>query len=379
LSGDREWLSRVWPGVKRALSYARQHWDTDGDGILDGRQHNTYDIEFYGPNPLCSIYYLAGLQAVRELAGVMREPALAEECRTAFLASSRRLDEILWNGEYYIQRLANVDAYPYQHGSGCLSDQLLGQLQARILGLGDLLPAGHVRGAIKAVYDHNFRRGFQDHFNCQRTYALNDESGLILCSWPDGHKPRLPFVYSDEVWTGVEYQVASHLIYEGWLEEGLAIVKAVRERHDGTRRSPWDEVECGHHYARSMSSWGLLLALSGFQCSVPVRSIRFRPALDVTGFRTVFCNGKAWGTFEQRQEVRVVRVRIQVDHGILELEKIGLSIPGTAQSVRFTGGGREILLDYGQEESQLEIEIHPGVSIQPGQTIQLTILLVDLR
>jgi uncharacterized protein (DUF608 family) len=132
-----------------------------------------------------------------------------------------------------VQLLDDVDAYRYQHGKGCLSDQLLGQLHARVLGLGDLLPSGHVRMALQAIHKYNFRKDFHDHANCQRTYVLNDESGLILCSWPMGGRPRFPFVYSDEVWTGIEYHVAAHLIYEGLREEGP------RDRESGTRSSRW--------------------------------------------------------------------------------------------------------------------------------------------
>jgi non-lysosomal glucosylceramidase len=309
LSGNRDWLRGIWPGVKRAMAFAPVQWDTDGDGVLDGRQHNTYDIEFYGPNPLSMIYYLAALRATEALAAAMDEPDLAARARGAFERGSVRFDELCWDGEYYIQRIADVDAHKYQHGEGCLSDQLLGQLQARILGLGDLLPPEKVRAAIKAVYAHNFRRSLVGHANAQRTYALNDEPGLLLCTWPDAanqHRPRFPFVYSDEVWTGIEYQVAAHLIYEGWLVEGLEIVAAARGRHDGIRRNPWDEVECGHHYSRAMSSWALLLALSGFQCDVDGKRMRFAPVTDASTepsvFRSFWSCGLAWGTYEQRHD-----------------------------------------------------------------------------
>nr|MBA3947722.1 hypothetical protein [Herpetosiphonaceae bacterium] len=306
LSGDREWLNKVWPGVKRALSYATQHWDTDGDGVLDGRQHNTYDIEFYGPNPLCGLYYLAGLRAVEALAEVMNEPALAERCRATFERGSKRLDELLWNGSYYVQRLADVNAHKYQHGLGCLSDQMLGQLQARILNLGDLVPAEHSKTALASIFAHNFKRSFSRHTNTQRSYVLNDEAGLLMCSWPEGGRPKYPFVYSDEVWTGTEYHVAAHLIYEGHVAEGLEIVEALRARHDGVRRNPWNEVECGHHYARSMSSWALLLALSGAHCDMGRKELSFAPVLEIVpdqdAFTTFWSTGLAWGTYTQQRD-----------------------------------------------------------------------------
>lgn len=306
LGGDRAWLATLWPGIKRAIAYAGEHWDHDHDGVLDGKQHNTYDIEFYGPNPLSSIYYLGALRAAEQMARVMAEESLALHYREIFERGSRRLDDMLWQGEYYRQALDDVDAYKYQHGEGCLSDQLLGQLHARLLGLGDLLPREHIRQAVKAIYDHNFRTSFSNHTNCQRTYVLNDEAGLLMCTWPHGGRPRLPFVYSDEVWTGVEYQVAAHLLAEGWVEEGLELVQAVRDRHDGIRRNPWDEVECGHHYARSMSSWMLLLALSGFHCDLDQQTMAFAPLEQISTeqdrLSTFWSNGVAWGTYTQHKD-----------------------------------------------------------------------------
>ena len=303
LSGDRDWLNQIWPGVKRALVFASHHWDTDGDGVLDGKQHNTYDIEFYGPNPLCVGYYLAALRAGEELAKVLDDADFAIRCRKTFEKGKLQIDEVLWNGEYFIQQLADVDAYPYQHGKGCLSDQLLGQLHADLLGLGDVFPPDHVRSAAKSIVQYNFKPDLSRHVNCQRTFALGDEAGLILCSWPSGGQPKFPFPYSDEVWTGIEYHVAAHLIRVGLVEEGLEIVRAARLRHDGFRRSPWDEVECGHHYARSMSAWMLLLALSGFSCNAARKEVNFDPVTsDSTlsnSFRTFWTNGLSWGIYEQ--------------------------------------------------------------------------------
>jgi non-lysosomal glucosylceramidase len=304
VSGDKVWLDQVWPGIKRAIAFTAAHWDTDGDGLLDGKQHNTYDIEFYGPNPLCAIYYLAALRAVEELAGVMGEPELAEKCRVTFTSGHQRVEDVLWNGSFYAQHLPNYDDYHYQVGLGCLSDQLLGQMHARLLGLGDIVPVEHAASALKAIFTHNFKHDFYEHVNCQRTYALNDEAGLILCSWPNGGQPRFPFPYSDEVWTGIEYQVAAHMIAEGYVTEGVEIVSAARARHDGVRRNPWNEVECGHHYARSMSSWALLLAASGFHCDLGRGEMSFAPVMEtftnLAYFTSFWSTGRGWGIYTQR-------------------------------------------------------------------------------
>lgn len=300
LSGDTEFLRSVWPGATRALDFAFKHWDSDGDFVLDSQQHNTYDIEFYGPNSHINSVFFAALKAGAEMAEAMGEPERAERYRKAFEQGSERMDKMLWDGDYYVQRIADVDEHRYQYGIGCLSDQLFGQFLAHVTGLGYVLPEDHVKKAIHSVFRNNFRKELATHHSVQRGYAFNDEAGLVLCSWPRGGRPRLPFVYSDEIWTGIEYQVAAHLIYEGYVDEGLSIVKAVRDRQDGYRRSPWDEIECGHHYARSMSSWALLTALSGFQCDMTKGIVNFKPVLNAEDFRTFWSTGKAWGVYTQK-------------------------------------------------------------------------------
>lgn len=324
LTGDDDFLKELWPNVKKTVNYAFISWDLDGDFVLDGEQHNTYDIEFYGPNPLTGIYLLGALRAAQEMAIYLGETDTANKYHGGFVRSAKRLDELLWNGEYYVQRLDDVNQYKYQHGLGCLSDQLLGQQLAHLFGLGYLLPKERVAQAIQSVYKYNFKTDFTNHVNCQRTYVLNDEQGLLLCSWPNGGRPRLPFVYSDEVWTGIEYHVATHLIYEGFIDEGLTVVKAVRDRHDGIRRNPWNEVECGHHYARSMSSWGLLVALTGFEYDMARGTMKFDPVLRKDNFTTFWSTGRAWGTYSQKknEESGESEIEVKVLYGDLSGVKI---------------------------------------------------------
>ncbi len=297
LTGDRQFLRDLWPNVRKTLAYALATWDTDGDGLPDGQQHNTYDIEFFGPNPLTAFLMVGALRAATAMAWRLDDGEAAERYARLARRGAEQVEQLLWNGEYYRQVLADVDAHAYQFGDGCLSDQLLGQQLAHIAGLGHLAAPEHVRAAIDSVWRFNFRRPMGAYVNLQRTFVMPDESGLLLCSWPRGGQPRLPFVYSDEVWSGTEYQVASHLIYEGAVQAGIELVKAVRDRYDGRRRNPWDEVECGHHYARSMASWALLTALSGFTCDVEQRTLRFKPALESSSFAVLFTCSAGWGIY----------------------------------------------------------------------------------
>ncbi|MBI4475095.1 MAG: glycine cleavage system aminomethyltransferase GcvT [Acidobacteria bacterium] len=165
---------------------------------------------------------------------------------------------------------------------------------------------------------HNFRNPIGGFDNVQRVYALQDEAGLLLCSWPHGNRPALPFVYSDEVWTGIEYQVAAHLIYEGLVDEGLRVVKAARDRHDGVRRNPWNEFECGWHYARALSSWAVLQALSGVRYSAVEKSLTFNPKLKPP-FKCVVAAGTAWGLLT----VEKTKATFEVRYGRLALRKFG--------------------------------------------------------
>jgi uncharacterized protein (DUF608 family) len=317
-SGDDGFLKELWPHARRALEFAFDHeeWDPDEDGLLEGEQHNTYDIEFYAPNALSQSWYLGALSAGAEMARALGETAVADRYESVLESGREGTDDRLWNGEFFEQDIEDVNAHRYQYGEGCLSDQLLGQWYATALDLENVLPSEHVRRALESIYNHNFRTDLSEHVNYQRTYALNDESGLVLCSWPDGGQPDYPFVYSDEVWTGIEYQVASHLIGEGLVEKGLELVRTVRQRHDGQKRNPWDEFECGNHYARAMASWavyealcGLSVDLTGRRDDINEHGFSVDPALDGEGFRCFWITGESWGIYDDNEGIDVLYER----------------------------------------------------------------------
>src|SRR5699024_7343399 len=117
--------------------------------------------------------------------------------------------------------------------------------------------------ALNSIFKYNFKKSMRNEFNAARIYALNDEAGVKICAWPDdADKPFIPITYSDEVFNGMEYQVATHMIQEGMLSEGFEIVKGIRDRFDGENRNPWNEFECGSNYARSLASFALIPAIS---------------------------------------------------------------------------------------------------------------------
>ncbi len=303
ISGDYDWLRRLWPEVKTSMDFCIAQWDPRHRGIIEEPHHNTYDIEFWGPNGMCTSFYLGALTAFMEMCKAVGEPATFY--RDLFLKGKRYTETELYNGEYFVQKVSwkglnakdptavegawNIDYSPealllfrkegpkYQYGNGCLSDGVLGAWLARVCGISDpILDGPKVRSHLKSVHYHNLKSTLVDHVNPQRpSYALGNEGGLLLCTWPYGEEPTLPFVYSDEVWTGIEYQLASHLIMEGMVEEGLEIVRTCRKRYDGRIRNPFNEYECGSWYARAMSSYSLLQALTGLRYDAVEKALYF--------------------------------------------------------------------------------------------------------
>ena len=390
IGNDEAWLRRVWPLAKRALEFAWKYWDADQDGVMEGVQHNTYDQEFWGPNTMTGSLYLGALRAGEELARVVGDEDSAATYRELFRKGSAWTDRNLFNGEYYEQRVNPRAAaiwpkryrdiidrgkddrfknWPrWQFGKGCLSDQLIGQWIAMMLGLGRLYDRRKVRKTLRSIFRYNWRANLSDHVCMLRIYALNDEAGLLIGTWPRGGRPGKPFWFTDEVWCGIEYQVASHLIYEGFVEEGATVVKGARDRYRGARRNPWDEIECGHHYARSMASYALLTALSGFQYSAPDAAIGFAPSVFDKDFRTFFSVASGWGQYSQRVRGKHAALAIRVDWGELAVGRIATPLIRKGSKITVTAAGRR---RAARAEAGAAV-LDEAVTIRQGQTLRIT-------
>jgi len=344
LSGDSDMLQKLWPKVRKALAFCwlPGGWDADQDGVMEGCQHNTMDVEYYGPNPQMGLWYLGALRAAEEMAQALGDRQFATRCQELFVHGSEWLDEHLFNGEYFEQRIqpphdasaiaaglragmgaTNIAEPELQPGAGCLVDQLVGQHMAHICGLGYLVPLDHIRRALESIMRYNFRPDLSWHFNHLRTFALNDEAGLLMGSYPFGQRPRRPFPYFNEVMSGFEYTAAAHMLHEGMIEEGLQCIAAIRARYDGRKRNPFDEAECGHHYARAMASWGAIIALTGFHYSAIDQSLRFAAAERFS--RVFWSNGYAWGTCQQKPAADSTKVELTVLYGSLQLRQLHIT------------------------------------------------------
>ena len=312
ISGDTEWLRGIWFRLRQSILYCIDEWDQNHEGLLIRPHHNTYDIEFHGADGMCMCFYASALRAMSEMAEAIGEDN--SEYRKLYEKVRTHLERDLWNGEYFIQKvsrencasgasapseiraLIDAEGSPYQYGDGCMSDGVLGIWLGEISGMADIIDNKKVVAALESIYKYNFRKDFKAHANPQRPgYAAADEPGLVLCSWPNGNKPALPFVYSDEVWTGIEYQVASHLLMKGEKEKALDMVRAVRTRYNGQYRNPFAEYECGEWYARAMSSYSLLSAYTGVRYDAVTKTL-FASARNADSFDCFFAWGATYGT-----------------------------------------------------------------------------------
>jgi hypothetical protein len=227
--------------------------------------------------------------------------------------------------ETELLRLLRNEGPKYQYGLGCLSDGVIGSWMAELYDVATPLNRANVRKTLRAIFRHNFRKDLSEHACCQRPgYAMGREPGLLLCSWPRENKPTAPFIYSDEVWTGIEYQVASHLILENFVQEGLTIVKAARSRYDGQVRNPWNEYECGSYYARAMSSYALLPSWAGFRYSAIEKTLWFVPKVKTRPFTIFFSTATAYGSISLNKSSLTVAVL----EGQLDIRRVCLSLDG---------------------------------------------------
>lgn len=339
LSGDDNFIRGIYPKVKKALAFAwiNKGWDADKDGVMEGCQHNTMDIEYYGPNPEIGFWYLGALKATAAMAHYMKDAEFEKTCTDLFTKGSSWVDKNIFNGEFYYQQVRPVNSKadvasniisgngytatpdpPFQIGEGCLADQLVGQNMAFICGLGYLADSNKIKKALSSIWKYNHQGNIGDRFNNMRSYALGNESGVVVTVYPDPSKrPAIPLSYAFEVWTGLEYTVATGLIYEGMNKEAYQVIKDVRDRYDGFKRNPFNEEECGNHYTRGMASWSAIPAISRFNYSgvTKVFSITSKPG------NYFWSNGYSWGNVIVSNK----KVTINVHHGQLSVAEIHLN------------------------------------------------------
>jgi uncharacterized protein (DUF608 family) len=342
ISGDNDWLKKIFPMVETSIDYCIRTWDPHEKGVIEEPHHNTYDIEFWGADGMHTSFYIGALNAFSAMGEFVGKDV--SKYKDIAARGKKMIETELYDGEFFTQKiqfkglnakdpttarsfggeysaeakeLLEKEGPKYQYGKGCLSDGVLGAWIARMCGLNNPMDATKIKSHLLAVHKYNLKENLSEHANPQRpSYALGNEGGLLLCSWPKGGKLSLPFVYSDEVWTGIEHQVASHLMMMGHVKEGLDIVRASRNRYDGRVRNPFNEYECGHWYARALSSYGYLQALTGVQYDAVDKKLFVDSKIgDFTSF---ISTETGFGTVSQKMG----KVSMNVVYGKIDVAKI---------------------------------------------------------
>lgn len=345
ISGDDSFIKDMYPKVKASLDYCIATWDPRHAGLIEEPHHNTYDIEFWGPDGMHNSFYIGALNAFVAMSDYLGQDASFYK---ELAAKGKKFTETeLYNGEYFIQKIQwtglkaedptklvswtvnysdeakkilEKEGPKYQYGTGCLSDGVLGSWMARVAGLGESLDPRMIKSHLVAVHKYNLKHDLSAHANPQRpSFAFGTDGGLLLCSWPRGGKLSLPFVYSDEVWTGIEYQVASHLMLAGEVEKGLDIVRACRDRYNGSVRNPFNEYECGHWYARALASYGLLQGLTGVRYDAVDKTLYIDSK--VGDFTSFLSTNTGFGTVELKNG----KPHVSIASGTIDINKYIIS------------------------------------------------------
>ena len=382
MSADGQFLKRNWPKIKLATEWLIAK-DADGDGIIESNQHNTLDTDWFGPVAWLSGLYLAALLGAARMADEAGDAGFASKCRKIFEVGRKKLVADLFDGEYFINQVDPKHLDAINSGTGCEIDQVFGQSWAFQVGLPRVLPQKETVAALKSLWRYNFSPDAGDYHNKMgsgRWYAMPGEAGLLMCSFPrrdwdfakasGKDKPGWAAGYFNECMNGFEYQVAGHMIWEGMVMEGLAVTRAVHDRYHASRRNPWNEVECGDHYARSMASYGVYLAACGFEYDGPKAHIGFAPKLTPENFKCAFTSAEGWGSYLQKTESGKQKAEIAVRWGKLKLKTIALDSEETV--FRVSLGGNKVKAAFTRLEKHVLITLSQPVEITAGQTLTIS-------
>lgn len=387
MSVDDRFLRAVWPRVKKATELMLSR-DTNADGVLDGAQYNTLDTTWYGQIAWLTSLYLAAVRAGEAMAREMKDEAFALRCRQVAERGSANMVARLFNGEYFVHLTDPAHPETNSTGTGCHIDQLLGQSWAHQVGLGRIVPLDKSQAALRSLYRYSFapdigpyRAVVEKTIKGGRWYAMPGEGGLLMCTWPKGGADAAAGKggdswaagYFNECMSGFEHQVASHMIHEGLITEGLAVTRMIHDRHHARLRNPYNEVECSNHYARAMACYGSFVTITGFEHDGPRGRVAWAPRLTPDDFKAAFICAGGWGQFRQQRLAAVHRQELEVRWGTVRLSAIDVQpregwTPRTAVA---EVGGRPIACVLTRTPDRCTVRLEAPLDLARGQTLRV--------
>jgi len=165
------------------------------------------------------------------------------------------------------------------------------------------------------------------------------------------------------------------MAWEGMVTEALAICRGVHERYHPSKHNPWNEIECGDHYARAMASWGVLVGLSGFEHHGPAGRIGFAPRLTPEDFRCAFTAAEGWGSLSQRRAGNQQTDEIAVGWGRLPIGEVALEVPEGVRLASASGAlqGRRLDVQLRQDGRRVIVTLPPGTVVEEQRTLQIVL------
>lgn len=382
MSSDGAFLKRNWPKIKKAFDPLLAH-DADGDGVMEGEQMNTLDTAWHGKIAWLSSLYVAALKAGAAMATEMGDAAFTTRCTSIAERGSKNITEQLFNGEYYMNLVDPKKPDTINSGTGCEIDQVFGQSWAWQVGLGRVLPVVQTKTALASLYKYNFTPDvgpYRAAYKAGRWYAMAGEAGLLMCSFPrsdwdykqaEGKGPDWAAGYFNECMNGFEYQAAGHMVAEGLVQEGLTVARAVHDRYHAARRNPWNEVECGDHYARSMASYGVFVAACGYEHHGPQGHLGLAPRLTPENFKAAFTAAEGWGSFSQKTAGGALAAGIEVKSGQLRLKTLALAASG--KTAKVTLDGKPVAAKLSGEKGRALLTFANEVVVKTGQKLEVRV------
>lgn len=389
VSPDEKFLTDLYPRVKAAMAYLHERDGRHGElnGVLEGLQHLT-DSLGWGPSSFTQSLYLAALRAMEEMAKLQGDDAFAKSCRDLYLSGKTFTDDELWNGEFYVHNYEPAPDGGLWEGStnraasyenGVLGDMVFGQNWAHQLNLGYVMDKEKVRKGLEAVWKYNWTPDVATVYAVMKRrfilLANEGEPGLIGITYPNGGMPKNRIGQNDDPWTGYEYQAASGMLWEGLITEGLSIAYGVHQRYQPEKHNPWNEIEGGDHYSRSMSAWGLMLAASGFHYDGPRGEIGFAPQFQQDDFKSFFSGAQGWGSISQKRNDGTQTNTISLKYGSLKVNRVKLTPQADAEmkTVRAVLNGKEIECQMSQQEGEITIDLQTTQELDAGDELQIVL------
>ncbi|MCS7113469.1 MAG: GH116 family glycosyl-hydrolase [Candidatus Bathyarchaeota archaeon] len=391
-TGDRDYLSRLWGSIKTVAKAVLVQHDDAGlklmyhsppsgyEGfsqvaeaisgamgrrlleslriLLSGPMHipisvNTFDaLSLLGVAAFTSDLWIASLKASIEAAKLNGFIDDAKEFERIYGYAVENFVKLLWNGEYFDNW---YDPISGMRDRACMSAALTGEWYLKfLLGLDYAFDREKVVSMLKAIYKYNFKRW----------------EGLINAIYPGKPRPALvgdmkyfnessiPYTIgsqADTPWTGIEIPVATHMIDEGMIDEGIELLRSVHERYRSWGFY-WNHIECGGHYFRVLVSLTIFNALAGALYRGVDGILRIDPKVGRIDFKGPILLPGAVVSVAYKLLEGKIRLDVEGRLGSIEVSSIAIRTASRFSKARASidGCGLEFSLDFIGDEALLK-------------------------